>query len=358
MTLRMQDVIHWIANLSEDGAGILIGIIAFTAAFLMFSGLKFFRKYHAVNKMPTSRVGAAKPGYVKLIGRPEALEKGAFKGPLSHRSCVWYSYEVERYVRRSGSDTTSRYSGWRRVHYETSHPYLLLRDHTGFCAIDMDDTALFHIKETLIGRGKDDPEDTSQPELLTGLRLEFWSLMPFVPEYRYTERIIRDTDAFYALGGFDTLDAGSLPFDPEKKEKLLAFKARRDKIRRVEMDQMSSSLSRLDLKEAFNGVMRMNMAAADPSVLDDFDQDGDGYVRDEELDTIEKTMMLAEYRHKHDLKHINVMCKPIHGNQPFIVSTVPQGEVIRTYQLPGFIRLGLGVLFLSMAAGVLLIRFL
>ncbi|GAA4650238.1 hypothetical protein GCM10023116_25210 [Kistimonas scapharcae] len=178
------EVFSWIEGLSDNGAGLLIGAFGIPAIIFLFIGIKSFRKYHAVNKMPTSRVGVAKPGFVELIGRPESFEKGHLKSPLTNKPCIWYAYKVERYMRiRRRHDSEAKWQ-WHTVYYDTSHQYLLLRDHTGFCVIDTDDDPLFRLKRINKGRGKDAPKDNTQPELLTGLQLLFWSSVPFVPKYR------------------------------------------------------------------------------------------------------------------------------------------------------------------------------
>ena len=140
------ELFSWIEGLSDDAAGLLIGFCAIPAIVLLIVGFSFFRKYRAVNKMPTSRVGSAQSGFVELIGRPEAFEKGRLQSPLTNNPCIWYVYKVERYMRiRKRHDSEAKWQ-WHTVYYDTSHQYLLLRDHTGFCVIDTDDDPFYRGK--------------------------------------------------------------------------------------------------------------------------------------------------------------------------------------------------------------------
>ena len=358
---EVQELFQWIESLDKDGAGLLIGFISISSTILIFLGIGFFRKYHAVNKVPTSRVGAAQSGYVELIGRPESFEKIRLKSPLTNQSCIWYAYKVERYMRiRKRHDSEAKWQ-WHTVYYDTSHQYLLLRDHTGFCVIDTDDHPLFRLKRIYKGRGKDAPKSNTQPELLTGLKLLYWSSVPFVPKYRYTEEVIGEDDALYALGQFDCLDASELPYEPEMKEKLLAYKERQAKATNEAVDEAGKALRRLDFGSVIDSAVKMHMAQQDPEMLDQFDQNDDGMLDGGDLNNIEKRLdraVLGEYRNKNGLQQLNIMRNPNIWKQPFILSTIPQGMLIRSYQLRSFICLGVAGVLLSLALAVLLIRLL
>ena len=346
----LQDLIVWISKLDNDGAGLLIGFITIPSIILLIVGFSFFRKYHAVNKMPTSRVGAANNGYVELIGLPEGFEQGRIKSPLTNQSCIWYAYKVERYMRIRKRHASDAKWQWHPVYYDTSHQFLILRDHTGICAINTDDDPLIRLKHTVSGRGKDRPGKITRPEILTGLNLLFLYLMPYTPKYRYIEEIIRENDGLYALGQFDCLDASELPYEPEMKEKLLAYKERREKATEEAVDQGDKALDRLDFGSVIDSAVKMHMAQQDPEMLDGGDM-GD---IEERLDRA----VLGEYRHKNGLQQLNVMRNPHVWKQPFILSTIPQGQLIRSYRLHSFIWLGLSGTGLAMALGILLIRFL
>jgi len=82
--------------------------------------------------------------------------------------------------------------------------------------------------------------------------------VPFVPQYRYTEEVIGEEDALYALGQFDCLDASELPYEPEVKEKLLAYKARREKATREAVGEAGKALRRLDFGSVIDSAVKMH----------------------------------------------------------------------------------------------------
>ncbi len=125
------------------------------------------------------------------------------------------------------------------------------------------------------------------------------------------------------------------------------------------MDEAGKVLRRLDFGGVIGSVVKMQMAQQDPEMLNQFDHDGDGILDDGDYHDLEKRIdraVLGEYRHKHGLRQLNVMCNPNIRKQPFILSTIPQGMLIRSYQLRSFICLGVAGVLLSMALAVVLIR--
>jgi hypothetical protein len=91
------------------------------------------RRTRAMTATPTSRIGAARGGYVEFEGRAKAAGEAQLKGPLTGTPCVWYAYEITKQMGGRGSNDHSR---WVTVDRGRSEDAFLLRDDTGECLVD------------------------------------------------------------------------------------------------------------------------------------------------------------------------------------------------------------------------------
>jgi hypothetical protein len=196
----------WLDRLAHAPDGLLMFTAVFTVVALLvgFSGL---RRSRQIADVPTARVRSAPQGYVELIGIARMMEGEPIVAPLSHTTCCWYQYRVER---RSGKD-------WRVVQSGTSDGIFILRDETGDCLIDPEGAEVttrhkrswhddgngwgghgVHARLPSLGKVADTVIDIGG-ELLESLGAG--------GEYRYTESLVRDGDPLYAIGRFCTLGA-------------------------------------------------------------------------------------------------------------------------------------------------------
>ncbi len=197
----------WLDRLAQapDGLFIFTALMALVAIYFGFSGL---RRSRLIEDVPTARVRSAHQGYVELIGFAHAMEGEPIIAPLSHTSCCWYEYKVER---RSGKD-------WRVVQAGSSDGIFLLRDETGECVIDPEGAEVttrhkrswsddgsssgghaIHLRLPSLGRTADAVVDVGGSILDT--------LGAGIGSHRYTEAVIMDGDPLYGIGRFRTLGA-------------------------------------------------------------------------------------------------------------------------------------------------------
>lgn len=181
-------------------------VLAVVVLFVGFSGL---RRVRHIEDVPTARVRSAPQGYVELVGHAHSLDGEPIVAPLSHTTCCWYRYRVER---RSGKD-------WSVVESGSSDGIFILRDATGDCVIDPEHAEVtsrhtrswsddgsgrgghaVHMRLPSLGRTADTIVN------IGGAVLE--TLGSGVGQYRYTEAVILDGDPLYAIGEFHTLGSG------------------------------------------------------------------------------------------------------------------------------------------------------
>jgi hypothetical protein len=160
-----------------------------------------WRRARAFDDTPTSRVASAAQGYAELQGRGKPLGGQPLLAALSHLPCLWYRYLIEH----------RRDNDW---HYEgagESEASFLLDDGSGQCLID--------------------PEGAE----VMPTRKDVWTQS----DRRYTEWLLLENDAVYALGEFHTLGSQDLRLDRDADVKTLLAEWKKEPhelLRRFDLD--------------------------------------------------------------------------------------------------------------------------
>jgi hypothetical protein len=162
-TSPLQLVLLVVPGYLRSSTGWLIGL-ALVAVCSLLLWRANFRRARAVEDTPTSKIASAHQGYVELVGAAR-LGEALLAGPLTHRSCVWYRYRVEK--RGSKNKWVTEQSG-------CSDSPFLVDDGSGVAVVDARQA------EMLIDDGRQWVEGTR----------------------RYTEWIVGDGDQVYAIGDF------------------------------------------------------------------------------------------------------------------------------------------------------------
>jgi hypothetical protein len=126
----MSAIIEWGKHSASDdfwmvaGIAIVLTIAGFAGAFY------FFMRKRIMEDTPTSKIRSAAQGYVEIDGTGDLLEGPPIIGPLTGKTCTWYSYKIEE-RRRSGKN-----SNWHTLEKAISDELFLIIDDTGQCIID------------------------------------------------------------------------------------------------------------------------------------------------------------------------------------------------------------------------------
>lgn len=289
----MQDFLARIAEqitqLSTAEFWIGFTVAAVIAAYVFWRMVCWYQYSRLIENIPTARIRSAPQGYIELIGEARMMEGPPIISPLSGTRCTWFHYKIEEKVREYDGKGHFR-SRWRLVKQHTSDEVFLLEDETGDCAIDPDDAEV-------ITRDK-----------------QIWYKNDIIPPRRYTERTILEGELVYAMGLFKSVAS-------------------------VEDQTIRKQVS-MKLREWKN----------DPNLLlHRYDTDRDGEISVKEWQKAQSDATLAVKRdigQRAKMKQLSLLQASPHKSQPYILSTVPEQQLISRYQrralfaMIGFISLG------------------
>lgn len=282
VSLEIQQLENWEFWL---GAAVAIAI----ALFLFWRMPCWYQHARLIQNIPTARIRSAPQGYIELIGQAGMMEGPVIFSPLSQTRCVWYSYKIEEKTREYSSKGRSR-TRWRVVKQATSEEVFLLDDGTGECAIDPDDAQV-------ITRDK-----------------RVWYKHDVVPPRRYTEWTILEGEPLYAMGLFKSVAS-------------------------VEDQTIRQQVSH-----------KLREWKQDPNqLLHRYDTDNDGEINEQEWQRAREDATIVVKRQigqRAKVKQLSMMRSSPHKGQPYILSTIPEDELIARYQrhalaaMTGFLVLG------------------
>jgi len=167
--------------------GWLLVVLAVAAVGCFYFAFRSWGLSRSVADTARARVRSAPHGYVELYGRAEFVpEEVHQQAPLTHRPCVWWSYQI---AHNSGDRR-----GWETIDSETSETAFILHDETGACLVDP--------------RGA----EVKPSERQVWYGSESWPSEPWSTgggllggNYRYTEQRIYEYEGVCVLGEFATV---------------------------------------------------------------------------------------------------------------------------------------------------------
>ncbi|TDQ40220.1 GIDE domain-containing protein [Thiopseudomonas denitrificans] len=165
---------------------------------------------------PTSKIRSAAQGYVELYGFLVDSET-PLSGPLSGLPCLWWSYRIEEYQRRSNNNNSS----WRTLEQKSSAAMLKLDDSTGQCLIDPSGAKIIPVSRQVWHGDRRHPL-AGQPQhwfsaALLGRR-----------RYRYTEERLHAGEPLYAIGHFYSKGGGHQTLNAEAMQSAIIRQWKQD----------------------------------------------------------------------------------------------------------------------------------
>jgi hypothetical protein len=239
-----------------------------------------------IESVPTAKIRSAAQGYVELIGDTELMEGPVIVSPLSGKTCVWFRYIIEE--RRTVNTKNGRRTRWVKIKEQVSDELFLLKDATGQCVID--------------------PEGA---DVITDNKHQ-WNSTSAFPKRRYTEWIINQYERVYAIGLFKSITH----------------------IERQKMREQVSDLLRDWKKNTPNKLIHL------------YDTNRDGEVDIHEWQQVRAAAEQQIKQQNQDFGSLNLLTQSPHSNQQFILSTLPESDLINRYKkralltLFGFITAG------------------
>ncbi|MCG8325894.1 MAG: hypothetical protein MI673_10280 [Thiotrichales bacterium] len=293
----------------------VIAVLCFLAAYSYFFRQRLFQD------VPTSRIRSAAQGYVELIGQGQLLEGPPIISPLTGITCTWYYYCVEEH---RGSGKNAR---WAVVRQGRSDELFLLNDDTGQCVIDPEDASIVPTVK-YVWYGNSATPDTASGIPARGKKPRWWSAGSSInigPEgafgsisfgslrlgghslrlggrYRYTEERMHPGDPLYAIGLFRTEGGAGGNFDVNEDVRELLREWKEDTA----------------------------------TMLAQFDTNKDGEICMEEWQKAREAA-LKEVQARHAGEKIamptNMMGKTSDKRRPYILSAVPETELVARYRV-------------------------
>lgn len=274
---------------------------------------RYLSQLRLIEDTPSAFIRSAPQGYAELQGIVRMMPGEPVTAPLSGRPCVWYRYTVEQ---KQGSGNKH---DWTVIERGISSAIFHLDDGTGRCIIDPDGAAVMPSR-TRRWRGHT-RRPGSMPEETAGL----WERLNQGGDYRYTESRIDEFEPLYAIGFLKALASG----DPGTVEERVGQLVRRWK-------------------------------QAPAALRQRFDTDRDGQISPAEwetaLDLAEQEVLNGWHETAHDAD-MNLMHKPADRGRPFILSTLPERELVRVYRRRTRVAAILFLLLGSASGWALYLRF-
>ncbi|HEB58621.1 MAG TPA: hypothetical protein ENJ01_05310 [Gammaproteobacteria bacterium] len=271
-----------------DDFWIWTGILSAAAVALAWGMATLFHRARVIENTPTSKLRSAAQGFVELEGTARAIPGTKLVGPLSQRPCVWFEYEIEKYV-------GGKNNKWRTIERDESDDPFLLDDGTGTCLVLPDGASITPSCQVAWQGNSRHPSAASAPQ-----DTDYSVFVAFLGggRYRYTERRLLDGDPLYCLGNF-----------------------------RTESDATRARGVSTAIREALQ-----NLKENREVLLRHFDKNGDG-----EIDTREweraRQATVEHVKSRHHVKpgedSINILSRPTERRRPFILSTTPQHALAR-----------------------------
>jgi E3 Ubiquitin ligase len=273
----------WLLNLPQGKFYFFLLMASLSSVIGFIYAFVFFRRARIIEDTPNSTIRSAAQGYVELSGVGDMMEGEAIIAPLTTTPCTWYRYKVEKM-----NDKHSRV-----VASGTSEALFALIGETGRCVIDPDG-AIVTCKTKKVWY------ESTYPSRQGGQKSSGF-LGGVGRRYRYTEERMHAGEALYAIGMFMSVGGGAEPFNTDA-----------------------------EVREVLN-LWKKNRAG----LLKHFDSNGDGDIDLEEWEVVRKAAY-QRVRREQSKRSVqpptHIMKKPVHDNRPYLLSVVPQIQLVKTYK--------------------------
>jgi hypothetical protein len=256
------------------------------------------RRDRLIADTPLVKIRSAAQGYVKVFGQAHSGGADSTAAPLSSRSCIWWSYEVEEKHRNAKGETT-----WRSIDSGTSVTPFVLADGDGECLVgpvNAEITPTSH--DVWYG---DEPTPSGPPTgsgLLSG------------GQYRYTERLLRAGDQLSVTGEL-------------------------------------RSNSAIESSDAAAAALLHQWKSDQPALLARFDQNHDGKIDAAEWENVRRAAAAESQAHtlKSAIVRTSIIGEPTHG-EPFLIAPMDSSHLVNREKLFAAMFFAIGIVCAGLCA--------
>lgn len=278
-------IIDYVNNLSSAEYHLQIILLLIFLGFLLYKAFKIFHRFRYISDTATSKVASASQGYVELKGLGELMPDSNISSPFSQRRCLWYQCTIDR--RKS----LKNHNYWKEESNEISDGLFQLQDETGECIIIPDGAHVIPSYESVW-------YGNSYQEKHRGITKTWWfNRYVGFGNYRFTEKIISVADSLYVIGTFKTVQKNITTETLKQKTDELIEYWKEDPARHLKV----------------------------------FDQDNNDKIQNKEWMIIRQKAELTVRKQNQQSVHHTIK-KPAEENQPFLISTLTEQQMLKNKQ--------------------------
>lgn len=275
-------ITEYVQGLSPAEYQLHILILSILLGFLLYRSHQIYQRFRYISDTATSRIASAAQGFTELKGLGELIPGPEINSPFSQRKCLWYQCIVER------RKQINKHSTWVEESNTISDNLFNIQDESGSCIVIPDGA---HVIPTLTQVWYGSHNTGKHRYIKT--RFNFQRYIG-IGRYRFTEKMIMVADPLYIIGSFKSL---------------------RKTINNETLKSQAEELVK---------TWKMNPQR----YLTEFDLDKNGKIQQGEWKIIRQH---AEHevlkRHQPSVHH--TIQKPEESNHPFVISSIPEQEIIR-----------------------------
>lgn len=250
-------------------------IVAAVTAAVLWVLRKMAKSYwvaRTIENVPTAKIRSAAQGYVELIGNSKMMEGPVIVSPLTGKPCVWFRYIIEE--RRTVYTKNGTRTRWVKIKEQMSEELFLLEDETGQCVID--------------------PESA---DVITDNK-QHWHNSSVIPRRRYTEWLITNNDYLYAIGLFKSI----------------------------------AHIKQQKIREQVSDLLRQWKKDDPNRLVHEYDTNRDGEVDMHEWQQVREDAEKQVKQQNQEFGSLNVLAASPHSDQHFILSTLPEINLVSRYK--------------------------